>query len=394
VTAGEMPPVRALTLGVESRHPLGRSQILQAAEALFAAGRAFEAEGYEVQTLRLSTRPVLGDLVGWEEEALAGYAASLQEHLAIAGVEFCSLGPALPALGPGRVLVLARMLAGNGALSASAMVATPQGGLDFAMARASAEAVLWLAEHTDRGLGNFNFAALAYVAPGTPFFPAAYHSGPGSFSVCLQGASVIAGALAGGADLEKVESRVGAALRRAAHPVVELAEHISTKVGVSFAGIDLSPAPDVDDSIVEALELAGQGAFGEPGTLALAAAVTAGLRSTGLPACGYSGLMLPLMEDRLLARRWEEGRVSLDQLLAWSAVCGTGLDTVPVPGDTPVGLLAKVIADVASLAARLGKPLSARLLPAPGKRVGEMTAFGSPYLVDTLLKALGRVSPS
>ena len=80
--------------------------------------------------------------------------------------------------------------------------------------------------------------------------------------------------------------------------------------------------------------------------------------------------MLPVMEDVVLAQRWAEGRLGLEQLLVYSAVCGTGLDTVPLPGDTSVEDLAKLICDVASLAVRLRKPLSARLLPVPGKRAG------------------------
>jgi uncharacterized protein (UPF0210 family) len=389
VTEFHRPPVRAVTLGLDKPHPLGDSTVAQATEALKLVAHAFEQEGYKVQTLRISTRPVLTDLAGWREEELVGYARSLQQALAKVGAEFCSLGPALPAHGPARVLSLAQMLAGNEALSASALVATREGGLCATMAHAAARAMLWLAGNTKGGLGNFNFAALACVAPGTPFFPAAYHRGPSSLSVCLQGASLVAEALAGGADLEKVESRVAEVSRQVAGPVVALAEKSSRRLGVHFGGIDLSPAPDLDDSVVGALELAGLGTFGTPGTLALAAAMTAGLRSTGLLTCGYSGLMLPVMEDRLLACRWEQGLVSVDQLLLWSAVCGTGLDTVPVPGDVPLEVLARVIVDLGSLAARLGKPLSARLLPAPGKHAGETTSFESPYLVNTVVKPLG-----
>jgi uncharacterized protein (UPF0210 family) len=98
--------------------------------------------------------------------------------------------------------------------------------------------------------------------------------------------------------------------------------------------------------------------------------------------------MLPVMEDTLLARRWEEGWVGLDQLLAYSAVCGTGLDTVPLPGDSSVGELTRLICDMATLAVRLKKPLSARLLPVPGKGAGERTDFSSPYIVNTLIKPL------
>jgi hypothetical protein len=136
------------------------------------------------------------------------------------------------------------------------------------------------------------------------------------------------------------------------------------------------------------MELAGHGPVGGPGTLALAAALTAAIQGTGLPTCGYCGLMLPLMEDVVLARRWEEGRLGLGALLACSAVCGTGLDTVPVAGDCSSEDLARVISDVASLAVRLRKPLSARLLPVPGKVAGDLSEFSSPYLVNTVIKAL------
>ena len=169
--------------------------------------------------------------------------------------------------------------------------------------------------------------------------------------------------------------------------LVEMAAE-AAEIGVEFGGIDLSPAPHGSDSIVAAMEQAGHGPVGSPGTLSLAAALTEALRGTALPTCGYCGLMLPVMEDTLLARRWEEGWVGLDQLLAYSAVCGTGLDTVPLPGDSSVGELTRLICDMATLAVRLKKPLSARLLPVPGKGAGERTDFSSPYIVNTLIKPL------
>lgn len=428
------PPVRALTLGLAARHPLGEEELRQAASHLERAAATLATEGYEVQTLRISTRPVLSDLAGWDRKALVEYACSLQEALDRAGVAFCSLGPALPDDGLEGPAVLADMLvgevggrglgeggagegvggaggseggagesvggageggrrAGNSALSASVMVSTPERGVDAGAALAAAGAILSLAGRSAQGLGNFNFAALGCVAPGTPFFPAAYHAGPSSLSVALQGAGSVFDALAGGAGLSEVTGRVSATLAEVAGPVVDLARRVAGELGISFGGIDLSPAPDLDDSIVAALESAGHGPFGGPGTLALAAAVTAGLRSTGLPTCGYTGLMLPLMEDAVLAQRWDDGLVGIDQLLEWSAVCGTGLDTVPVPGGSEVGELAAVICDMASLAARLGKPLSARLLPAPGKAAGERTRFSSPYLVNALIKPLSPIRP-
>jgi hypothetical protein len=349
---------------------------------------AFEQAGYEVQTVRLSTRPVLVDLAGWAPKDIANYGGELQDTLEGAEVPFCSLGPAPRDASPEQVNSLTDLIADHDGLNGSVMVATADEGLDMGAARAAAEVMQRLAAKTKEGFGNFRFAALACVAPGIPFFPAAYHAGPANLSLALQGAGIVAEALEGGAELVEVTGRTRGALLRHAGPVVELAEQQAAALGLGFAGIDLSPAPDVNDSIAAAIELAGHGFLGDPGTLALVAALTAALKSTGLPTCGFCGLMLPVMEDAVLARRWAEGRLGVDQLLAYSAICGTGLDTVPLPGDCSVDDLTKVISDMASLAVRLRKPLSARLLPVPGKLAGERTSFSSPYFTDTLIKPL------
>src|SRR5260370_34913133 len=89
--------------------------------------------------------------------------------------------------------------------------------------------------------------------------------------------------------------------------------------------------------------------------------------------------MLPVLEDAILGRRWEEGLVNTHQLLLYSAVCGTGLDTVPLPGNMEAEVIAHLLLDVATLALRLHKPLSARLFPVPGKQAGGRTEFFSSY---------------
>ncbi|HLY31068.1 MAG TPA: DUF711 family protein, partial [Ktedonobacterales bacterium] len=93
-------------------------------------------------------------------------------------------------------------------------------------------------------------------------------------------------------------------------------------------------------------------------------------------------------EDATLGQRCAEGRVTINELLTYSAVCGTGLDTIPLPGDTPPERVAALLADVATLAHRLRKPLSARLFLVPGGQAGEMTTFDSPYLTNTRILGL------
>jgi len=99
-------------------------------------------------------------------------------------------------------------------------------------------------------------------------------------------------------------------------------------------------------------------------------------------------LMLPILEDSRLAQRWSEGHISLDALLSYSAVCGTGLDTIPLPGDITAEQLSLIIGDMASLAVKWHKPLSARLLPVAGKGPGDMTEFNDPFLVNATLQPI------
>jgi uncharacterized protein (UPF0210 family) len=140
------------------------------------------------------------------------------------------------------------------------------------------------------------------------------------------------------------------------------------------------------------LEALGGGEFGASGTLAAASAVTRMLKRLPFEQVGYSGLMLPVLEDTVLAVRASAGLVSVSELLLYSAVCGTGLDTVPLPGDAAPEELAAVILDVAAMAVALRKPLSCRLFPVPGKTAGQRTEYDSPYLVNgSVLPLAGRV---
>jgi uncharacterized protein (UPF0210 family) len=363
-----MVPIRTLTLGVAEPHPLSGDVIAKAAAALRRAEAQCRDAGREVQTLRLSTRPVFDDMT-----PTAAYARELQAMLDDVGLVYCSLGPATDG-----IELIPDLLVGNDALNCTVRLDGNTGA-----ARPAAEAMLRLANETEEGFGNFRFAALACVPPGGPFFPAAYHEGPANLTVGLQGASIAAKAAEGG--LDGLTERAIDAIVAEATPVVRLAERVADDLGVRFGGIDLSPAPNGPDSIGAAFE-AAVGTFGGPGTLATAAALTAALRGTSLPTCGYNGLMLPVMEDVVIARAWAAGEIGLHDLLAYSSVCGTGLDTVPLPGDSSADDLARLLLDVTALAVRLGKPLSARLFPVPGTRAGDRTSFTSPYLTNTIVR--------
>jgi uncharacterized protein (UPF0210 family) len=171
-------------------------------------------------------------------------------------------------------------------------------------------------------------------------------------------------------------------------PAEAAAVRIAAKSGWTYAGIDPTPAPLGDVSIARAIENFTGAPFGAGGTMTAAGVITRAVQSTPVKQVGYSGLMVPVLEDNLLAKRWEEGTYTIDSLLAYSAVCAGGLDTVPLPGDITEEQLARILGDVASLAYKWKKPLAARLLPAPGKKAGDRTAFSDSRMANTTVPKL------
>jgi len=184
----------------------------------------------------------------------------------------------------------------------------------------------------------------------------------------------------------EAEERLENALGAYAAQIEKTATEISNASGWKYGGLDLSPAPLIDVSIGRAIENFLGVPVGSSGTLTAAAIITRALKAIPVKQAGYSGLMLPILEDTVLAQRWSEGRLSLDALLSYSAVCGTGLDTIPLPGDVTTEKLERILGDVASLSVRWHKPLAARLQPVTGKKPGEMTEFDDPFLVNAKIQ--------
>jgi uncharacterized protein (UPF0210 family) len=186
--------------------------------------------------------------------------------------------------------------------------------------------------------------------------------------------------------MTEIEDRLVEALEDSVRPVERVAKRLVDHYGYPFVGVDLSPAPGPTDyvSIAGALEAAGVERFGAPGTVYLAAMVTRAIRRTRIQRSGFSGLMLPVLEASVLARRMSERPTSVHELLLYSAVCGTGLDTVPLPADVAEAELVGIYLDVSALSVALGgKPLTVRLLPVPGSSPGDMTGYTFDYFSNT-----------
>ena len=385
----EKPKIRALTAFVPLDRAHYREQISDALGELHKLKAAFEQAGYEVQTIRISTQPFFQYTQGLSDDQILAF---FREYDALAVKEGfdASIGPAMlaDADDPHQAELLAKILSTAKTLEGTVVVAGDDG-IHWKAVHAAAGVMKYLEDHTPHSQGNFSFAATALVPPGTPFYPASYYAGKGhEFAVGMQSANVVAEALATTHDANAAQQAIEDALGPHARAVESVAQREASSTGWNYLGLDLSPAPLKEVSIGTAIENFTGEPLGSSGTLTAAALITRALRALPVKRIGYSGLMLPVLEDSDIAKRWDEGRLTLDSLLAYSSVCGTGIDVAPLPGDVSQDQLARIIGDMASLAVKLQKPLSVRLLPVAGKKAGEKTEFDDPFLVNATIRPL------
>src|SRR5437660_2442529 len=390
-TAAEVKPkIRAITASINLDRVRYKEQVADALKMLRRAQTTFESRGYQVQTIRIATQPFPEYTKGLtKEQALAFFKE--YDALAVREKFAASIGPAMlnadDSAAQGELL--GEILFNTKSLNATLVVAGEEGVRWNAVGAAAR--VMKKLEETEHSQGNFRFAAIAMVPPLTPFFPAAYHTGFGhQFAIALESANLVAAAFKDSRDLGMARQRLIDSLEAIAFDVEGHAGRVDQESGWTYLGIDLSPAPSGDVSIGAPIEHLTTQPVGMSGTLTAAATIPAAVKAVKVKQTGYTGLMLPVLEDARLAQRWSEGRISVDALLAYSAVCGTGLDTIPLPGGTTADQLSLIIADMASLSVKWHKPLSARLLPVVGKGWGETTEFDSPFLVNVTLQQFGQ----
>jgi uncharacterized protein (UPF0210 family) len=383
------PKVRAITAFIRLNRAHYKDQIQDALVFLRQAKATCEKAGFEVQTIRITTQPFpeyTRDLT--EEQTLAFFRD--YDALAVKEGFDASIGPALmrDTDDAREADLLAKILAQSKTLEGSIAIGG-EDGIHWHSIRAAAGVIRYLENNTLHSQGNFNFTAWSLVPSGTPFYPASYFTGEGKqFAIGLQSANVVADVLASTKSPEAAEERLKSSLTIYAQQVEATAKAISQASGWKYGGIDLSPAPLKDVSIGRAIENFYGVPMGSSGTLTVAALITRTLKAIPVTQAGYSGLMLPVLEDSVISQRWSEGHLSIDGLLAYSAVCGTGLDVIPLPGDVSNEQLMRILGDVASLSVKWHKPLSARLLPVAEKKAGDQTEFDDPFLVNAKIQPL------
>lgn len=350
------------------------SQFFQAARTAF---------DFSVQSCRVATHPFPE---WWSGSNLVDQAKNFATTWQAIGADYISLGPVKLAHDADWLELIPAILSATDMLFATAEIADTNGRIHTTRCQHAADIIRRISRIQDNGFGNLYFTALANCPPGSPFFPVAYHgSGPAKFAIAVESADIALSAIQQSKTLDEARINLVEAIEVAAEKIAVTAVSLSQKHNIPFSGIDfsLAPFPTDERSLGGTLEALGIPHVGAAGSLFAAAFVTDAIDRANFSRCGFSGLMLPVLEDSVLARRAASRELSIQNLLSYGAVCGVGLDTIPLPGDVTVAQLTAVLLDVAALATRLNKPLTARLMPLPGREAGDATDFDFAYFANS-----------
>ena len=383
-----------------------KKEILKASSFCSILSKQFQSQGYTVQSVRIVTNP-FGEYLNTEniEKAREGlsYLNQLLNSSDLSGIRVrFAIGEARKKREIEMIPELVKEFGDlcnvcvNIGLDDSEV-------LDNSLITCSAEAVSKISKITPRGEGNFNFTINFNCAPLIPYFPASYHNKElgNCFVIGLETPDLLVAALenfhkdsTASIDHNNLYKNyyevMHGALQYHVTAIDEIIERSDPNKDFSFAGFDSSAAPSKNcASMVEVYELMGVEYFGASGTVEASSLLTRVFKSIkGVNLVGFSGLMLALTEDTGLASGTINSEYDIRSLLTYSAVCGIGLDTVPIPGDTSIDKISALMRDTGTMAFRLNKPLTVRLFPVPGMKAGDMTVFESDDLCNCAVLAV------
>ena len=406
--------IRSITYFCNPKYPLDEKVLQKAGTFLAEARSAYEAAGYEVQTVRLATIP-FPKLLGDENiSKLPEFTSQIDRIAQQLKIGYVSLGPALPE-SPRSYEVIPEAVSVSKIIFFGGMMADRTRGLNLAAVRACADVIVKCALIEPNGFANLQFAALANVDAGAPFLPAAYHDADAdepAFAIATESADLAVQAFENAKTLEDGRNALISEITKHGQAIAQVSQSLIPNLGAryggqtlptrspitnnqlpKFFGIDFSLAPFPDDahSLGNAVEKMGVPKIGLHGSLAAAAILTEAVDRADFPHTGFSGFMQPILEDSVLAKRAAEGTLTIKDVLLYSAVCGTGLDTIPLPGDTTAEQITPLLLDLCALALRLDKPLTARLMPIPNKKAGDETDFDFAFFAPSRVMALESV---
>ena len=397
--------VRTITMGVNlldccdpDPHAACRKiydKITTSADKLVKTGEDIEAEfGIPIVNKRISVTPMALAAGASRTSDYVPFAAAMDRAAKAVGVNFIGGFSALVHKGMTEadkklIAAIPEALAVTDVVCSSVNVGSTKAGINMDAVRLMGETIKAAAERTaDRGgFGCAKLVVFCNAVEDNPFMAGAFH-GVGEaervINVGVSGPGVVYHAL------QSVKGQpfdvVAELIKKTAFQVTRMgqlvAREASARLGVPFGIVDLSlaPTPAVGDSVARILEEMGLERCGGHGTTAALALLNDAVKKGGVMASssvgGLSGAFIPVSEDEGMIAAAQSGALTLDKLEAMTCVCSVGLDMIAVPGDTSAATLAAIIADEAAIGMVNQKTTAVRLIPAPGKQVGDVVEFG------------------
>ena len=386
--------IRSITLGVDWRER-DKATLQQDIRTLCAnADDAFAAKGMELRTRRIVLPPFtikesldnenITTIVGWLSELCAN------SGIRWFCVPFDTFGQEMREVNSVAIEIAKRF--DNAFIN---LIVATDGKVNRKAILHSSKFIKSVARLSNNGYDNFRVGASFNCRPNGPFFPFTYHQGNDGFSIAMELVPLFIEVIEASSDrtLEKVRDNLLARVGPELAAVDEVGRSIEQATGIEYLGTDasLAPYPDSDEgSVARIVELLGVDGFGSNGTIFLTSFLTDIIRelvhTTGTKTIGFNGVMYSLLEDTRLGINNSSQEFSIDSMLAFSTVCGCGVDMVPVPGDIFEEEIASIMMDVAAISTTLRKPLGVRLLPIPGKHEFEFTDFSYDFLHNTRIQ--------
>jgi len=378
--------IRTITEFIPLTWPFDEGTVVNAARFLNTARRRLSQGGFDVQSVCLATPPFLDVVAYPDPELLLEYGHKMEDLAKAHHIDFISIGPVV-ATTPHALLMsihaLPQLISETEKIISGVLFADEFSGVNMAAVYAFAKTVQEVAQNGSNGMGNLRLAALANVPPNMPTPHVAYHHGGRScFTIAVEAADFAVTAINNTRSINQAQEQLIKSIESTSVHILEIVDTLVDDYQIRFKGIDFSfaPFPTQAGSIGAAIENLGVESFGGSGTLFAVSFLTNAIRQANLPHIGFSGVMLPILEDSVLSQRAAEGRFSVNDLLLYSAICNAGLDIIPIPGNTPANEMGAIFLDMAALAISIGRPISARLMPMPGLSVGDKVLFDSGYL--------------
>ncbi|GBG04533.1 PFL family protein [Lactobacillus rodentium] len=366
-------------------------KITTKAKDLVKVGQEIETEyGIPIANKRITVTPISLIAAASGDHDYVKYAKTLDRAARTLGVDFIGGFSALVQKGfqnGDKVLIdsLPQALAETNYVCASVNVGSTRSGINMDAVKKMGQVVVDSAKLDY--MTNTKLVIFANAVEDNPFMAGGFHgvSEPDVvINVGVSGPGVVKTAL------EKVAGKsmdiVAETIKKTAFKVTRMGQLVGSvaaeKLGVPFGIVDLSLAPTAaaGDSVAEVLEEIGVSQVGAHGTTAALAMLNDAVKKGGLMACnhvgGLSGAFIPVSEDAGMIKAVENGTLNVSKLEAMTAVCSVGLDMIAIPGDTPSTTISGMIADEAAIGMINNKTTAVRVIPVPGKKIGETVEFG------------------